>query len=438
MDHHSARAHMAHNFTRDAAALVSALPVGSLEIPDLGMELASSDVAPIATRLVSPCARDLVPSRVLPLATTDSPLTIHFTANNSCVGTRASSVARWLSTHARLSLVVVGQDVHVSSPVSVRLCGKAWIARAIVHPSLWVDAASVTVVSISLAGLGIQPCDCLPATLRVGYNHALAPAGMVFTAARTGDIPALQAALDAGGSTEEADRVRVMVDHWKLCHMHEIISALQNGRTALSHAGYCGHIDAVHLLLLAGANPAAQDNVRMRKEINISLYVEFCVHTPKIHASQRFIMYCPPVECSVPAGRVGPAAHSSVLRQCPRRHSPSHDPGSGSLSQGQGRKLERLASESCGLPDVPLFCFCCSMARHHWTGRRDVEVLRQPRYFGQTRASQQRSQSLKWLGCHAGPLCRSRGWNGFCHGAVGERNWGRIARALCFSLRGVM
>ena len=65
---------------------------------------------------------------------------------------------------------------------------------------------SVTVVSLSLAGRPL-PCDCLPATLQVGYNHAPAPAGAVFAAAMAGDVPALQAALDAGGSTEEAGEV---------------------------------------------------------------------------------------------------------------------------------------------------------------------------------------------------------------------------------------
>ena len=39
-------------------------------------------------------------------------------------------------------------------------------------------------------------------------NHAPAPEGAVLAAAEAGDVPALQAALDAGGSTEEADEVR--------------------------------------------------------------------------------------------------------------------------------------------------------------------------------------------------------------------------------------
>ena len=74
-------------------------------------------------------------------------------------------------------------------------------------PGPWkADAASITVVSLSLAGRPLF-CDCLPATMRVGYNHSRAPAGAVFAAAGAGDVPALWAAIEAGGSTEEADRV---------------------------------------------------------------------------------------------------------------------------------------------------------------------------------------------------------------------------------------
>lgn len=62
-------------------------------------------------------------------------------------------------------------------------------------------------MSPTIAGRPL-PCDRLPATLRVGYNHAPAPVGALFRAAKTGDVAALRVALDAGGSTEEANTVR--------------------------------------------------------------------------------------------------------------------------------------------------------------------------------------------------------------------------------------
>ena len=111
--------------------------------------------------------------------------------------------------HACLAIAIVlaGQPRgEVPTRVKARLSGGGWTARALASPSAWADAVSVTVVSLSLAGRPL-PCDCLPATLQVGYNHAPAPAGAVFAAAMAGDVPALQAALDAGGSTEEAGEV---------------------------------------------------------------------------------------------------------------------------------------------------------------------------------------------------------------------------------------
>lgn len=119
-------------------------------------------------------------------------------------------MAHWLSAHPRLaiSFEAPGQTrAEVYLPVTARpSCGGS-ILRVLVRPAAWADASSVTVVSLSLAGLP-HPCEFLPATLRVGYNHALAPAGAVLEASKAGDVPALQAALDAGGSTEEADEVR--------------------------------------------------------------------------------------------------------------------------------------------------------------------------------------------------------------------------------------
>ena len=121
----------------------------------------------------------------------------------------AESVASWISDHALLQIsveVLEQRRGEVSVRVKARPSGSGWIIRALVRPAAWADAASITVVSLSLAGRPLMS-DLLPATLRVGYNHDPAPAGVVFVAAKAGDVAALQAALDAGGSTEEADVV---------------------------------------------------------------------------------------------------------------------------------------------------------------------------------------------------------------------------------------
>lgn len=90
----------------------------------------------------------------------------------------------------------------------MRPSGDALIARACILPGTWAHAKAITVVSLVFAD---QPMSSerLPVTLRVGFNHAPAYARAVYAAAKAGNMPALQAALDDGGSTEEADYVSV-------------------------------------------------------------------------------------------------------------------------------------------------------------------------------------------------------------------------------------
>ena len=164
----------------------------------------------IEARLVSPFASSFALTGVPARVHADRPLELELAAVGSGAGAGAAvAIASWLSAHACLAIAVEMPGQHrleVYLPVSARPSGGGWIARALIHPSAWADAASVTVVSLSLAGR-LLPCDFLSATLQVGYNHARAPAGAVYAAAKVGDVPALQAALDAGGSTEEAEGV---------------------------------------------------------------------------------------------------------------------------------------------------------------------------------------------------------------------------------------
>ena len=165
----------------------------------------------VLPRLVSPSARALVlrvPTRVYANAPLE--MEVADSGNGAAMDASAASVGRWLSAHAKVSLVVAikGQlDASYSVPVAVRPSGEGWIARVLFDPAVWADTASITVVSLSLDGLPLV-FDCLPATITVGFNHAPAPAGAVHAAAKAGDVVALQAALIAGGSTEEANAVR--------------------------------------------------------------------------------------------------------------------------------------------------------------------------------------------------------------------------------------
>ena len=71
-------------------------------------------------------------------------------------------------------------------------------------------------------------------------NHRPAPLGAVWAAADAGNASALQAAISAGGSTEEADG---------------------EGDSALARAANKGHLDAVFTLLSAGAKLDSNNEV---------------------------------------------------------------------------------------------------------------------------------------------------------------------------------
>ena len=188
------------------------IPTEAFEIPNIIMGPLPSTSFAIEARLVSPSASEFVLRRVSlpPHVHADQPLEVELDVIGLSAG--ADAIASWISTHARLQIAIdiPGQPQgEVPVLVTARPSGGGYFIRALARPSVWADAASVTVVSISLAGQLITP-HCLPAKLRVGYNHAptTAPAGAILAAATAGDVPALQAGLDAGGSTEEADTVR--------------------------------------------------------------------------------------------------------------------------------------------------------------------------------------------------------------------------------------
>ena len=200
--------------TRTILTLLGSNPIGPLEICNIAMEPIESPTSAIEMRHVSPSAFALAlpVGRIPPRVHSDRPLEIEL--DSVSLGTCASvadSVARFISAHARLEIAIdvpgrlrATYDV----PLTVRPSGKGWTARALLHPSSWTDVASTDVIVIAFTLMGRSLLsDCLPATLHVGYNHASAPQGAVYAAAQAGDVRALQAALDAGGSTEEADYV---------------------------------------------------------------------------------------------------------------------------------------------------------------------------------------------------------------------------------------
>ena len=188
------------------ASIALAAPEFPLELPDL--ECRASGVRSTGLCIIIPSVNDILLSGLPRVVVAFRPLEVDLAASGSEVipGSHAAeTVARCISTHARFSLSLAskeGECTSFSVPISVRSSSSGWIARALFSPEYWADAASVTVVSLLFAGRSLS-CDRLPMTLRVGYNHAPMRTGGVVRASRSGDIAALQAALDAGGSTEE-------------------------------------------------------------------------------------------------------------------------------------------------------------------------------------------------------------------------------------------
>lgn len=198
--------------THESTALASVVPASPLDTPAIFIGPDQSSHFAIEASLVSPSLGATVLSSVPRVVPVDRPLEIELD-HGPCSDVLAfESFARCLSSHALLSVCIATQGralTYVSAPADVRLSSDgAWNLRALVHPASWTDADSVTVLSLTCAGRPL-PCKGLPATIRVGYDNTPAPAGAVLAAAKAGDVLALQAALIAGGSTEEADEVSV-------------------------------------------------------------------------------------------------------------------------------------------------------------------------------------------------------------------------------------
>jgi hypothetical protein len=73
-------------------------------------------------------------------------------------------------------------------------------------PPATPDGALIIIKNVWVAGVAVI-LNKLASTITIGFNHAPAPAGAIFAAARANDLPGLNAALRNGGSTEEKNSV---------------------------------------------------------------------------------------------------------------------------------------------------------------------------------------------------------------------------------------
>lgn len=194
-----------------SASLATSVPAapfvnGPLETSWLGLSFDLS--APTGVRLSATSPRDLRFCLLTRILLNNRPLALDCTTADVVSGARVSTLAsvlsRCLSAHLRIQ--IINGSGEVSVPVAVEAVSTGLTVRALAHPSIWSGESSITVCSLTLAGRPL-PCPDLPATLRTTFSHVPAPAGAVWRAADAGDVPALEAALAAGDSTEEADWV---------------------------------------------------------------------------------------------------------------------------------------------------------------------------------------------------------------------------------------
>ena len=212
-DASKAAAPTASPLTREAAAFASATSEGPVEVPQLSIEPRQTSDFAIKARILSPSTYSLVVTRVPRVfLANNQPLEIHVShAGSHSDASTAACLARSISAHARLALVVetkTKSSVKLTVETFMRPTNNSdgWVVRAQLCPASWANAASVSVASLTIADRPV-PCSLFPASVRVGFNHASVAAGAVLAAAKAGDVTALQAALEGGGSTEEADKV---------------------------------------------------------------------------------------------------------------------------------------------------------------------------------------------------------------------------------------
>ena len=189
-------------------ALSSHFMNGALEVAE--HEFVPSPLSPIGLRVDVASPYDIL--RVLPwrapkILLPNQPLNIQLASPSIFPGAKCvASIARSLAAHLEIQLTF-GDNAALATRVSATVQEDGWDVRAVLHPSSWSDSPAITIGSLMLAGRPLL-CPGLPATVQVGFRHAPSPAAAVHAAAVAGDVVALDAALMAGGSTEEADEVR--------------------------------------------------------------------------------------------------------------------------------------------------------------------------------------------------------------------------------------
>lgn len=122
----------------------------------------------------------------------------------------------------------------------------------------------------------LESYSCYASTRTILVSHAIAQKGAVWKASEVGSTREVEAALFAGGSTEEIDMVSAAR---AFCHLRlrDAVACLtcllaQDGKSPLSIAAQRGHVRVVRQLIDAGADIETKTTVNIERDRGIFFY----------------------------------------------------------------------------------------------------------------------------------------------------------------------
>lgn len=201
---------MADTLTRQVTSLV-VIPLDPVELTSI--DILEHSESPSGARLYASSLSDselTVPTTLFH----DQPFDMYlvpFSESSISMGpASAAAVDRAVSANMIVTLGLHFNATEEVITISTRISGNVFDSRLRIRvlqlPTLWAAVDHISLHEIRFAET-VKWAGKLPANVRVGCNHSVAPECEVYAAAVSGNVAALWAALADGGSTEEANDV---------------------------------------------------------------------------------------------------------------------------------------------------------------------------------------------------------------------------------------
>lgn len=196
------------------------------------------------------------------------------------LGTEVTAAIRILGDDASPDSGTVDGEALVEIEVDAK--NNCMLLKVIVPPGI-PDGALVVIKHVCVAGCDVALSE-QSSSITIGFNHTEESEGAAYSAAATGDMPGLLAALDKGESTEQRDgdgrtalMIAVMNGHLDIAH--ELIKAGAsvgavdlNGFDPLQMAAWNGHVSTVTELVAAGADVNVKDLVNCGTALHLAVW----------------------------------------------------------------------------------------------------------------------------------------------------------------------